>query len=130
MGDMTILQIAVLGIITVFMAIQFKNTKSEYAMLILIVTSLLMFGFGVSKLGQVIHSIENVKNQFGIAAEYMEILVKIVGISYICEFSSDICKDNGFGTLANQIQIFGKLSILVIGLPVFMQLFDSISILV
>lgn len=127
---MSILQISILGIVTVIMAIQFKNTKSEYAMMILLASSFLMFGFGISKLGQVLESIESVKSRFGIAADYMSILIKIVGISYICEFSSDICKDSGFGALANQIQIFGKLSILVVGIPVFMQLFDSISILI
>lgn len=127
---MSILQISILGIITVIMAVQFKHTKNEYAIMILLAASFLMFGFGISKLGQVLQSIESVKNRFGIAADYMSILIKIVGISYICEFSSDICKDSGFGALANQIQIFGKLSILVVGIPVFMQLFDSISILI
>ena len=54
-------------------------------------------------------------------------MIKIVGISYICEFSSDICKDSGMSALGNQIQIFGKLSILVIGMPVFVQLMDTLS---
>ena len=45
----------------------------------------------------------------------------------ICEFSSDICKDSGMSALGNQIQIFGKLSILVIGMPVFVQLMDTLS---
>ena len=41
----------------------------------------------------------------------MPVIVKIVGISYISEFASDICRDSGYAAIGNQIQIFGKLSI-------------------
>jgi stage III sporulation protein AD len=54
------------------------------------------------------------------------VLIKILGISYICEFSADICKDSGFTAISNQIQIFGKLSILVVSMPIFMNLLNTI----
>ncbi len=124
---MSIIQISIMGIITVILSLQFKQTKSEYSTFIVLVVSILIFGFGISKISEIISVIDDIKKEFGIASGYLEVMIKIVGISYICEFSSDICKDSGMSALGNQIQIFGKLSILVIGMPVFVQLMDTLS---
>ncbi|MBQ3666419.1 MAG: stage III sporulation protein AD [Lachnospiraceae bacterium] len=124
---MSIIQISIMGIITVLLSLQFKNTKSEYATLIVLAVSVLIFGFGISKLREIVSVINDIKSEFGVSNGYLEVMVKIVGISYICEFSSDICKDSGMSALGNQIQIFGKLSILVVGMPVFVQLLDTLS---
>lgn len=127
---MSIVQISIIGMVTVLMSLQFKETKSEYATLIMLISSFLIFGFGISKISQIITVIDDIKSEFGVASGYIGIMMKIVGISYICEFSSDICRDSGMSTLANQIQIFGKLSIFVTGIPIFVQLLDSISTLI
>ena len=52
--------------------------------------------------------------------------MKIIGITYIAEFSADICKDAGYGTLASQIGIFSKLSILAVSMPVLSALLQTI----
>lgn len=50
-----------------------------------------------------------------------------MGITYIAEFSSDLCKDAGYQTIAGQIQIFGKLSVLAVSMPVLLALLDVIQ---
>ena len=57
----------------------------------------------------------------------MEILLKIVGISYITQFSSDMCKECGYGAIGNQIQIFGKLAVMTISMPIVLALIDTIT---
>lgn len=123
---MTIIQIALIGIVCVLIALQFKTIKGEYVTLIIIAGSLIIFGLGISKMGQIFDIIKMLKDKLSVSNEYLSVLIKIVGIAYICEFASDICKDSGFGTISNQIQIFGKLSILVVSMPVFMNLLDAI----
>ena len=53
-------------------------------------------------------------------------MLKMIGITYIAEFSSGICKDAGYQTIAGQIEIFGKLTILTLGMPVLMALLETI----
>ena len=45
----------------------------------------------------------------------------------IAEFSAGICRDAGYQTMAGQIEIFGKLTILVMGLPVLLALLQTIQ---
>lgn len=124
---MDIIKIAMIGIGAVLLAIQFKQSKPEYSTLIIIAASILICCFGINKLGEILDAISLVQSKLKISGSYIGILVRIIGISFICEFSSDICKDSGYGTMANQIQIFGKLSILIVSTPIFLELFDSVG---
>lgn len=124
---MTVIKISVIGMITVIMALQLKTTKSEYSTMLMLVSAMIIFGFSISKIRQIVVLIEEIREEYSIAAGYIGVMIKIVGISYLCEFSSDICKDSGMTTLADQIQIFGKLSIFVTGIPIFLQLLQTLS---
>ncbi len=95
--------------------------------MVVLVAAICIFFFGITRVNRIIEAVNLVKSGLGISGSYIQMLLKIVGISYICEFSSDICKDSGYSALSNQIHIFGKLSILVISAPVFLKLFDVIG---
>ena len=42
-------------------------------------------------------------------------------------FASNICKDCGYQTIAGQIEMFAKLSILALGMPVLMAFMETIG---
>ena len=48
-------------------------------------------------------------------------------ITYICELCSGICKDAGYSSVAGQIEIFGKLSVLAAGMPILLAILESIQ---
>ena len=124
---MSIIKVAVIGIVSVLLGLQFKTIKSEYGTMVVLVAAICIFFFGITRVNRIIEAVNLVKSGLGISGSYIQMLLKIVGISYISEFSSDICKDSGYSALSNQIHIFGKLSILVISAPVFLKLFDVIG---
>ena len=45
----------------------------------------------------------------------------------ISEFSANLCKDAGYQAVAGQIEMFGKLSILAISMPVILVLLETIG---
>lgn len=126
---MSVMQISVMGIIALLLAMQMKETKGEFVVYLSLAVSLLICGFSILKISQMVRVMNEIKNEYGISSEYLGLMLKIVGISYLCEFSSDLCKDHGMQALGNQIQIFGKLTVLVTGMPVLIRLFDSITVL-
>ena len=54
-------------------------------------------------------------------------LLKALGIVLIGRITADLCKDAGYQTIAGQIQIFGKLSVLAVSMPVLLALLDVIQ---
>lgn len=121
------IKIALIGIVSVLAAIQFKNGKSEYAILISITGCVLIFYFGAGKLSTIVDSINKIRGYLSVNSEYLSILLKIIGITYIAEFSSNLCKDAGYAAIGNQIELAGKLSIMALSMPILLALLDTID---
>ncbi len=51
----------------------------------------------------------------------------MMGITYLCEFCAGICKDAGYQGMAGQVEMFGKISIVLSGLPILFALVETIQ---
>ncbi len=119
-------KIALLGIAAVLIAIKLKSVQPEYAVFIGVAAGVLIFGFSVTRLQVILSEIEKISQYLSVNLSYVSVVVKVVGIAYISEFSSDLCRDAGYRGIASQIEMFGKLSILVMSLPVLTALLDTV----
>ncbi len=109
------------------MALQLKALKPDYSVYLCLGVSLLIFSFVAEKLSVIMDGLEAIQACLPLKAGYIQILLKMIGITYIAEFASDLCKDAGYQTIAGQIQIFGKLSVLAVSIPVLTALLDTIQ---
>ena len=125
MGE--VIKIGMLGIVGVLLAVQFKSMKTEYSVYIGMGLAILVFGYVLRQVEAVMSQISFVKNYLGDAQGYLSILLKVIGITYICEFSAGICNDAGFHSVADQIEILGKLSVLFAGLPILFAVIEQIQ---
>lgn len=124
---MDVLKVGMLGIAGVMLALQFRTNKSEYGMYIGFGICLLIFSFVVSGLTSLFDNMGVLQSYIGEDNTYFHILLKVIGITYICEFCSGICKDAGYSSISGQIEIFGKLSVLAAGMPVLLAIIKSIQ---
>ncbi len=124
---MTVVAISAAGIAAVLLAVQFKGGKSEYGLYIIMASGILFFFFGTGQLRMILDGLKTLEGYLDIHPVYIRTLIKMIGITYVAEFASGICKDGGFGALGNQIEIFGKLSILGISMPILLALFSTLE---
>lgn len=82
---------------------------------------------GTGRLEVILDAMRRLEGYIKIDPAYLGALLKMVGITYVAEFASGICKDAGYSALGNQIEIFGKLSILGVSMPVFLALFEILD---
>lgn len=120
-------KIAILGIVVVLLALPFRIIKGEYSFYLSMAGCVLIFYFILGKMQQVIALLGKIGASLPLDSGYLEILIKIIGITYITEFSADLCKDAGYSALASQIAIAGKLSVLGISMPVITALLEMVS---
>ena len=85
-----IVKIALLGIAGVLFAIQFRQQRPEYALLIGFALSVLVFSYVLGLTGQLLEAFAGLQQYLGDAKGYLGILMKVVGITYLCEFSAGI----------------------------------------
>lgn len=124
---MNIVQVGIIGVMGALFAIQFRNGKTEYGIYVSIGISLLIFLSIVDRLEMIIDTIKEIGSFVNIDAVYIGTLIKMLGVTYISEFASGICKDAGYSTIAGQIEVFSKLTILVLSMPILLALLQTIQ---
>lgn len=124
---MTIQKAAAIGICAALIALQFRGGKTEYGIYVSIIAGILL-GVGIlGKLGTVLDTVKEIGSFLQIEGSYLSVLLKMLGITYVAEFASNICKDSGYQTIASQIQLFGKITVLALGMPVLLTLLRTIE---
>lgn len=121
------IKMSLIAVVGVLLILLMKSVKSEYGIYVAIGISLiLLFGMS-SKLENVLDTIWSVMEAIQLDKKYVKIILKMLGIVYVAEFSSAICKDAGYQTIASQIEVFGKLTLLVQGMPILEALLLTIQ---
>jgi len=115
---------SVIGVIT---AVMLKGYKPEISLFVIIALSLMFLYWMLDVFGEM-------QTQFTVLAEELEqkrsfykVLFKIMGITYMCEFASGICKDAGYSSISSQIEIVGKMLVLLSGIPVLIAVIETIK---
>ena len=124
---MEIMKLALVGIVGILLAVPLKSYKAEYGIYIGIAVCLVILGYGMQYFAGILSSIEQLRKYLNNNYSYITVLLKAVGATYACEFCAGICKDAGYGGIAGQVEMIGKLYILLIGMPVLMALLESIQ---
>ncbi|MDE5992892.1 MAG: stage III sporulation AC/AD family protein [Oscillospiraceae bacterium] len=118
-----IVSVAGICIIASVLCKLFGAAGSEYALYIKIAAAAAVLSVVIMFVSPVAEAIRGLYARAGADGEYLTILFKALGICYITQFACDICRDSGENALATQAELAGKLSLLILALP----LFDSLS---
>lgn len=127
MAKIEIVKIGILGVAGVLIALQFKTNKPEISLYIGFAVCIVIFTFSIEGLFRIIKRMELLQTYISAGDSYFKLLFKAVGITYICDFCASVCKDAGYSAIAGQIEIFGKLSVLFMGMPVLAAIIENIS---
>lgn len=123
---MDVIQVAALAVACVLLAVQFKSGKAEYGIYLGAALSILIFFQILGKLNVILEVIKTIGEFLPLNKIFAGTLLKMLGITYVAEFSASICQDAGYQTIARQIEILGKLTILVMSMPILLALLQTI----
>lgn len=125
---MTVVTIAITGIVAVLLAVSLKGMKGEYGTYLVMAAGFFIFFYGMGKLTTILDTMKEIQTYIKINSIYLTTLVKMIGITYITEFAAGICKDAGYGAVGTQIEIFGKLSVLAVSMPILLALIETLQV--
>jgi len=67
---------------------------------------------------------DSMYGQITYGREYFSVIVKIIAISYITEFTASICEDAGEKSIAAKVELAGKTAVFAAAIPVFASLIE------
>ena len=124
---MEIFKVIAFSIITVMLITVLKSVKKEdFALIITIIASIILFTFVLLKLESITTLLNDLITKSGINKDYLVLLSKVTGISYIIELTTNICKDAGNTSIASKVEMLGKVSIVVLTIPILTTVISTI----
>lgn len=124
---MLIYKIVGIGICGAILSLIVKQYRPDFAIAIPILTSAAIIGSCVPYIKTVLELFENIANKTGIEITQLRIVIKIIGIAYICQFASDICRDIGEGSISGKIELGGKVVIITLSAPILYNLLELVG---
>lgn len=103
-----------------------KEGYTGYAILLSTVVGILVFLYVINHLMAVLTVLQELTAGAGINFLFLDTLLKVVGIAYIAEFGSQICKDADEGLIASKVEFVGKILILILAVPILLLVLESI----
>ena len=65
--------------------------------------------------------------RFRIDTGYLKVMMKVIGIAYLAQFASDLCRDAGEGAVAGKVELAGRMLILALCIPVLAAILELIG---
>lgn len=108
----------------------FGSLGKEYSVYIKLAAGAAVLSIIILYISPIAEAVYMLYEKAGADEEYLGILFKALGICYITQFASDICKDCGENSLAVQSELAGKVALMLLALPLFGTLSELISDLI
>lgn len=127
---MLLIKIIFIAVITVILGITLSKFNSEFKVYITVIFGIVVIFMLFNELKTYLGEIVNLFIRYDIKTEYFRTILKIVGIAYICDFISLLCKDLDYESVGKKVEIAGKLIILIYSIDIIKLFLDQVLILV
>ena len=109
-------KICALGIMCALICVLIKNYRAEFTIPSKLGSIVLIFGIVFTLLSPVAEYIKDIMGNT-LSSEYSAIIMKALGIGYLTQISSELCRESGEGTIATGIETVGKIELIILSFP-------------
>ena len=123
---MEVVRIALAAMIAGVLVVAIKQKQPEIAVQISMIAGLIIFIYVLDYLATAVDYIKEIVAKYSIPYQSVAIVLKIIGVAYICEFAVQMLKDTGEGSLASKVELAGRVFIIVLSLPIVTSFMDMV----
>lgn len=124
---MEIYKIVGIAVVSTILICTVKPYKKEIALLLSIIAGLVIFSYISLYIKSAVSTVYEIASRIDIDLSFVKIILKIIAVSYVCEFGSQICKDAGERAIASKVELAGKVIIVYMSTPIIMSLFNILT---
>lgn len=121
-----VIKIVSIALIVTVIIIVVKQQRPELALQLSILVGVYIFFMVLPQITQVITVFEDISKKANVNMVFLGTLLKIIGIAYIADFGSQICRDAGEGAIAAKIEFAAKILVLVMAIPIMVSILETI----
>lgn len=111
-------------------ALLLKNYNRTFSAILSIAGGSILFLVVSDKMNDIVCAVIDVSSSIDSTAPYIKLMLKVLGITLITQFISDVCRDNGENALASITETASKIVVISIIIPLFETVISIVSGLV
>ena len=127
---MNILMICGAAVITAVLALMLRPQSPHSAMLLSLASGAVIVLSLLKNMPDTLGGIRSVLEAGGINTGDIAVLLKVMGICFVTEFTCDCVTESGLLSLSTNISFAGKILVLLTALPLFQNILDVVNSLV
>jgi len=104
-----------------------RKERAEISVVLGIIAGIVIFYYVLTQISVVVNFVTEMLDMVAIEESYYFQLLKMLGVAYVAEFASNICRDAGQQSVAGMIELFAKISIVVLSIPGLVFLMETLE---
>lgn len=124
---MEILKIVAIALTGVIMASLMKNINKEFSIYIILATVIILFVSIIDQLWEVFRFLEDIYNNVTYGKAFFPVILKVLAVAYITDFTAQLCKDSGEGAIGAKVELAGKVIIFYLAMPILTAVLELIG---
>ena len=123
---MGIVAMCALGLTAAVLALTLRPKNGEISLLLTVACSVMLLLVALGSAAGVIDSVHRIVAASQINSAYIAVLLKVIGICLLTEFTANTCRDAGSSALASNITLAGKLMAAVCAIPLYTDILNTV----
>lgn len=127
---MNVVSVLIIGVIGAFFAVILKQYKPEYALAVTVITTIIITFSAIGWAVPIISEIKGMLDNAKVSYKSLSVLIKSVGICYITQLTSDVCKDTGQVSIASKIELVGRIALCISAIPLYREILSLVETII
>jgi len=126
---MEIIKIAVIALTGVISAALLKSINKDISLYVILATSVIILIAVLGEISEIFSFIESIYDDITYGREFFPVIIKVLIIAYITDFTAQLCKDAGEGSIGSKVELAGKVIIFYVAMPILTAILEVIDVL-
>lgn len=124
---MTVFKLAGIALLALTAVVVLRAYRPDMALQLSVAACLLLLAYALTDIAAIRQAVEGVTARFGLGAEQLKLVFKVVGIAYVVQFAAEACRDAGESAIASKVELAGRVLIVAAALPALMAVLGLLT---
>ncbi len=124
---MSVVNVVSFSVVCTCLLVLLRRYSSEFAIPVSVVSCVIILAICAYLVNELFDDLEQALAVAQISAENFKLLFKSLGICYITQLGKDICVDAGETALGEKVDLFGKIVIVSLSVPLILEIIELIK---
>lgn len=119
-------RLSLFGIVIAVLVVFLRSVKPEFSVIVSVCGICIILISVVSRISNLLDSVNSFLAGYSFSDIYVETIVKVCGISFVCSVAAETCRDSGSAAVAATVETTGRICVVSTAMPLAISLTEKV----